>query len=285
FINSRPHLWRVLFTTGSGRGANLQREIEEEAREFGDILQFRFLDTPHSGQRKTMGALMELNEDAQFQRCKPKFLLKVTDDTFVNMPAFVHWLASKFPAGKQTGLYVGHTVHGDVPDRNPQRTGYVSESIYPYPAFPDYNKNPAYLISWDLIPRLAGEIPKLEPIGVDDVYVGVLMARIGVRPQFNDHFVMLEGPMDVCMHLRMFFISHLRPSGLEARLFRSAPNREGRSTTEWIVKVVQEQHQAKAVKPGGAQLLINFHRETAQVPRMRKFLHVLIRTAPRLQPP
>uniref|UniRef100_A0A1I8G6A0 Hexosyltransferase n=1 Tax=Macrostomum lignano TaxID=282301 RepID=A0A1I8G6A0_9PLAT len=196
---------------GQRPGANLQREIEEEAREFGDILQFRFLDTPHSGQRKTMGALMELNEDAQFQRCKPKFLLKVTDDTFVNMPAFVHWLASKFPAGKQTGLYVGHTVHGDVPDRNPQRTGYVSESIYPYPAFPDYNKNPAYLISWDLIPRLAGEIPKLEPIGVDDVYVGVLMARIGVRPQFNDHFVMLEGPMDVCMHLRMFFISHLPP--------------------------------------------------------------------------
>uniref|UniRef100_A0A1I8GDL4 Hexosyltransferase n=1 Tax=Macrostomum lignano TaxID=282301 RepID=A0A1I8GDL4_9PLAT len=163
FINSRPHLWRVLFTTGSGRGANLQREIEEEAREFGDILQFRFLDTPHSGQRKTMGALMELNEDAQFQRCKPKFLLKVTDDTFVNMPAFVHWLAAKFPA---VGI---------------------------------------------LIPRLAGEIPKLEPIGVDDVYIGVLMARIGVRPQFNDHFVMLEGPMDVCMHLRMFFISHLPP--------------------------------------------------------------------------
>ena len=164
--------WKTVFLLGQSRAKNHSELLLREQAFYGDMIRADYYEHYWNQTLK-----IEMGFEWAARYCSFTFLLKADDDVFINPPAVIAVLnRTTTPRHK---LYMGYVY------RNPvvQRTGKWSlrQEEYNGTHYPDFCAGPGYILSLDVVHSFVsifGRIPKFK---FDDVYVGMLAAKIGLR--------------------------------------------------------------------------------------------------------
>lgn len=166
-----------LFIMGKVNNDTIQRELEKESANYGDIIQGAFTEHFRNQTYKSIMALtwMKLNcEHAQF-------LLITKDNTMVNPYHLVDFLL-KQTLGQAEELLYCSTLPNSGPVRNPADKLYVSRFEYPYSKLPPHCEGFAYVMSRKVSSRLLQAAETVPFLWLDDVYVtGMLPLKANVK--------------------------------------------------------------------------------------------------------
>ena len=179
--NALHRKWKTVFLIGEASSVDISYRISREAQIFGDIIQG---DYPETFTNKVFKIESGFEWAAKY--CSFKYLLKTDDDVFVNTRGLIEFLTQTGTAN--TDFYFGHLMHG-----NPVlRHGFygVSEEDHPENTYKDYISGGGYVLSRDLVLKLIPMFDIVKPLKVDDAYIGILAADLGVQPISSTTFLM-----------------------------------------------------------------------------------------------
>ncbi|XP_077985335.1 beta-1,3-galactosyltransferase 1-like [Glandiceps talaboti] len=174
-------------------------KVRNEYDRFGDILFVDMKDTYRNLVNKTI-LIMHW---AALYCSNAKYVMKVDDDVYVNMVNLVHMLESS-PRNR----YVVSVVHGHiVPIRTKKSKFYVSEEDWPEKLYPPYPSGPAYVMSYDVTRDIYLHALNTPLFVWEDVYVGVVLKKIGIKLTSNTGFDSLAPKRRLC-ELQKLITSH-----------------------------------------------------------------------------
>uniref|UniRef100_A0A8C2WGG1 Hexosyltransferase n=1 Tax=Cyclopterus lumpus TaxID=8103 RepID=A0A8C2WGG1_CYCLU len=155
----------------------LAAALEEESRTRGDIIQVNFQD---SYQNLTIKTMMMMNWLAT--HCpNASYVMKVDADSFVN----IFYLLGRLRSSPGRGFITGSVISDGRPRRDMRSKWRVSEELYPDSSFPPYVSGAGYVFSGDLAPRISWASRFVKVIPLEDVYVGLCLRVLGVRPVYS----------------------------------------------------------------------------------------------------
>lgn len=201
----------TLFMVGVASDPGLAKLLVEEARERGDLIQGRFLDTYSNLTLKTLSML------GWARRFCPQahFMAKVDDDVLFNPSALLHFLNKSRNPYEQVDLYLGRVHLRVAPDRDPESKHYLPAGAYPPSVFPDYCSGTAYVLSRSALLKIslaATASPLSTPLPPEDVFVGLCARAAGVLPSHCPLFSGGPGvPYGRCCYQAMVSIHHIPP--------------------------------------------------------------------------
>ncbi|XP_036606188.1 beta-1,3-galactosyltransferase 2-like [Trichosurus vulpecula] len=189
----------------------LRALLEEEDREHGDLLQVGFLDTYHN---LTLKILTGLEWMAQY--CPTAhYVLKVDNDVFLNPSFLVHQVL--WPNGpRQLDFITGYIYRDARPERRPGHKWYMPPELYSQNEYPDYCAGPGYVMSGSLALRILTIAQRFKAIYVEDVFVGLCLKQLGVKPTPAppNTFLMLRRKYNHCAFHRLVLVHHFQPQEL-----------------------------------------------------------------------
>lgn len=201
----------TFFMVGVASDNGLSKLLIEEARERGDLIQGRFLDTYSNLTLKTLSML------GWARRFCPQihFVAKVDDDVLFNPSALLHFLNKSRNPYEQGDLYLGRVHLRVAPDRDPKSKHYLPTGAYPPSVFPDYCSGTAYVLSRSTLLKIslaASASPLSTPLPPEDVFVGLCARAAGVLPS---HCPLFSGgpvvPFGRCCYQAMVSIHNIPP--------------------------------------------------------------------------
>ncbi|XP_012715633.2 beta-1,3-galactosyltransferase 5 [Fundulus heteroclitus] len=201
----------TLFMVGVSSDPGLGKLLIEEAREKGDLIQGRFLDSYSNLTLKTLAML------GWARRFCPQahFVAKVDDDVFFNPSALLHFLNKSQNPYEQGDLYLGRVHLHVAPNRDPDSKHYLPSGAYPLSVFPDYCSGTAYVFSRSALLKVAlaaSASPLSTPLPPEDVFVGLCAHAAGVRPT---HCPLFSGgppvPYGRCCYQTMVSVHQITP--------------------------------------------------------------------------
>lgn len=201
----------TLFMVGVSPDPGLSKLLIEEARERGDLVQGRFVDTYSNLTLKTLSML------GWARRFCPQahFTAKVDDDVLFNPSALLRFLNKSRNPYEQGDLYLGRVHLRVAPDRDPDSKHYLPSGAYPPSVFPDYCSGTAYVLSRSALLKIAlaaSALPLSTPLPPEDVYVGLCARTAGVLPSHCPLFSGGPGvPFSRCCYQAMVSIHHVMP--------------------------------------------------------------------------
>lgn len=201
----------TFFMVGVASDPGLAKLLIEEARERGDLIQGRFLDTYSNLTLKTLSML------GWARRFCPQahFVAKVDDDVLFNPSALLHFLNRSRNPYEQGDLYLGRVHLRVAPDRDPDSKHYLPSGAYPSSVFPDYCSGTAYVLSRSALLKIslaASASPLSTPLPPEDVFVGLCARAAGVLPSHCPLFSGGPGvPYGRCCYQAMVSIHHTSP--------------------------------------------------------------------------
>ncbi|XP_030641129.1 beta-1,3-galactosyltransferase 4 [Chanos chanos] len=212
-IQVRGHRVLTLFMVGQASDPVLAKELIQEARERGDLIQGRFQDTYANLTLKTLSMLGWARRFCS----QTRFLAKVDDDVLFNPAALLRYLnhSQGEPVNNKVDLYLGRVHMQVMPDRNPNSKHYLSESAFRGTVFPDYCSGTAYVLSRSAVLKIslaaaATALPK--PLPPEDVFVGLCAHMAGITPT---HCPLFSGgpavPYGRCCYQTMVSVHHIMP--------------------------------------------------------------------------
>lgn len=178
---------RRVFLLGYNHG--VQKQVDIEALEHGDIVQEDFWDHYSNITFKT---IMGINWVAQY--CpKAKFSFYVDDDVFLILNNLKKLRKSTF---RESGLMLGKVLSSSTPYRDNTSKWFVSWEDYPFDKYPKYLAGFAYLMTADVVKRFSLAIPYIQPIPIDDTYLGIVAEKLKIPLKNQYGFVMRKpGPV------------------------------------------------------------------------------------------
>lgn len=201
----------TLFVVGVANDPGLGKLLIEEAREQGDLIQGRFLDTYSNLTLKTLSML------GWARRFCPQahFMAKVDDDVLFNPSSLLHFLNKSRNPYEQGDVYLGRVHLHVAPDRDPGSKHYLPSGAYPPSVFPDYCSGTAYVLSRSALVKIslaASASPLSTPLPPEDVFVGLCARAAGVLPTHSPLFSGGPGvPYGRCCYQAMVSIHHIAP--------------------------------------------------------------------------
>ena len=188
----------LLFSLGISQIDSCNKLIIEEHCNYSDIVQENYIDSFYNLTRKVLGQIKWINQFCS----SAKYFMTTDDDMYINMPNLFKYLKSK---NKNT-VYVGCVHFGSSPNHDLSSKYYVPRNIYPGLYYPDYCPGAGYVISTDVVQLLYKIIPSVPMLYIDDVYIGILMKKIGVVPEHNARFF-CEGKVSTDTCICSYFIT------------------------------------------------------------------------------
>lgn len=215
-VQVRGHRVMTLFVVGQPSDLVLGKELIEESKERGDLIQGRFIDTYGNLTLKTLAML------GWARRFCPqaRFLAKVDDDVMFNPSALLQYLDVNFKTGEDelADLYLGRVHMRVAPDHNLRSKHFTSESTYTRTGFPDYCSGTAYVLSRPAVVKLslaAASMTLSRPLLPEDVFVGICAHRAGITPT---HSPLFSGgpavPYSRCCYQTMVSVHHTKPGDM-----------------------------------------------------------------------
>lgn len=106
---------------------------------------------------------------------------------------------------------------------------FVSEEDYPHETFAPYIIGEAYLISKDVLLSVISHVPQQSLFSVEDAYIGMLAAKIGVSPQGNKGFLRHSKPYTwhTCDYRRILASLNAMPNDLSEMFEESLRSERG----------------------------------------------------------
>lgn len=169
-----------LFLLGRGQGelgALQQRALQAESRRHRDIVQQDFVD---SYKNLTIKTLMGMNWVAA--HCPgASYVMKTDSDVFVNTEYLVSkLLRPELPPRRN--YFTGNNMRGFGPNRNQNSKWYMPPELYPGDKYPTFCSGTGYVFSGDLAGKIYRVSLRVRRLHLEDVYVGVCLARLGIEP-------------------------------------------------------------------------------------------------------
>ncbi|XP_040001187.1 beta-1,3-galactosyltransferase 2-like isoform X2 [Xiphias gladius] len=172
-------LVETLFILGMPGGANAEQEqemLKEENRQHHDLIQSNFQDSYHNLTIKTMVMLEWLSEHCT----GASYAMKIDSDMLLNVQNLIKLLLNPSTAKQNymTGLVWWHSPVL----RNPYRKFYMPRYVFAEPEYPPYPLGMAYIMSLDLPGKILSVSPQIEPIYIEDAYLGMCLKHLGISP-------------------------------------------------------------------------------------------------------
>lgn len=156
----------------------LNKLLELEQREFGDILQWDFSDTFYNLTLKQMLFLEWMERNCP----KAHFLLNGDDDVFAHTDNMVMYLQSLEDNDGSKHLFTGHLIQNVGPIRAAGSKYFIPVQVQKAESYPPYCGGGGFLLSGYTamtIYRMSQSVPILP---IDDVYMGMCLAKAGLGP-------------------------------------------------------------------------------------------------------
>ncbi|XP_001365994.2 beta-1,3-galactosyltransferase 2-like [Monodelphis domestica] len=203
-----------LFVLGLPRpifAQEIQVLLEEEDREYGDLLQVGFLDTYRN---LTLKVLMGLEWMAHY--CPTaRYVLKVDNDVFLNPSFLVHQLLHPNQP-PQPNFITGHIYTDSEPQRSLEDKWYMPPELYPQEKYPVYCGGPGYVLSVSLALRVLTVAQRLKAIYLEDVFIGLCIQELGVQPTPAppDTFLIVRQEYEHCAFHQLALVHQYKPQEL-----------------------------------------------------------------------
>lgn len=159
--------------------------IQIESKHYKDIVQQDFIDVYRNNTVKTiMGFNWAVSNCAE-----SSYLFFVDDDYIVNIPNVLEYLKAHYKRHDGQGsLYAGYRWEKAYPKRSNTSKWYVSEEDYPCKYWPPYVGGGSVVISKDIAKKMTDAFPHIKPIFIDDVYIGIVAATLGINVTMEGKF-------------------------------------------------------------------------------------------------
>lgn len=206
----------TLFYVGlpeGGQVSSVQDQLEEESKRHADIIQMDFQDTYQNLTIKTMMMMNWLGTHCP----NASYAMKVDADIFVN----VFLLLRRLRSSPRQAFITGSVISDGRPRRDQNSKWYISEELYPEDSFPWYVSGAGYVFSADLASRISWASRFVRMIPLEDVYVGLCLRVLGVRPVYSRTLLTLRNLFEVrnleydrCTFSQLVIVNGIKPSQL-----------------------------------------------------------------------
>ncbi|XP_045073047.1 beta-1,3-galactosyltransferase 1-like [Coregonus clupeaformis] len=174
-FGNKVHLFFLLGLPSGERTEQLQEKVLQESKEHQDLLQSDFIDSYKNLTIKTMVMMEWLSS-----RCpNASYAMKIDSDMFLNVHNLVYMLLLHSP--KQNYM-TGMVASGAAVLRDPSSKWYFPHEAFPEPVYPPYALGLGYVFTLDLPGKLVEASRHVKAIYIEDVYLGLCMRHLGIRP-------------------------------------------------------------------------------------------------------
>nr|XP_020454847.1 beta-1,3-galactosyltransferase 2-like [Monopterus albus] len=196
----------------SGQVSGFQDMLEEEHRKHADIIQMTFLESYQNLTIKTMMMIKWVVTHCP----NASYVMKVDSDNFVNVFYILRWLRS-LPRQR----FITGSVISDGRPRRDKSKWSLSEEQYPEDSFPPYVSGAGYVFSADLAARISWASRFVPMISLEDVYVGLCLRVLGIRPVYAISLPTLRNLFELrmleynrCIFAKLIIVNGFKPSKL-----------------------------------------------------------------------
>lgn len=162
----------------------LLQDLQEEHKNYRDLVQQEFLDTFHNLTIKLLLQFRWMHENCAHAR----FMMSADDDVFVHMPNLVRYLQD-LRRRNVRDHWVGHVHRGAPPIRSKNSKYFMPFDMYQWNSYPDYTAGAGYVISGDVAAKIYQATLSLNAsMYIDDVFMGICAIAAGVSPQEHVYF-------------------------------------------------------------------------------------------------
>lgn len=165
---------RLLFFIGRSGNFRIEKRLQTENEVFNDIIRFGFKENYFKLTYKTVAML-----EFVMKRCSnAKFLIKVDDDTFLNVPNALEFIQKQ----KNTTRSIFGQISDGVPQRYNVDKYYLNKKEFSGDSFPPYYYGGLYMITGDLVMDLYYTALDTPFFKLEDVFLtGLVRVKLGVR--------------------------------------------------------------------------------------------------------
>ena len=204
--------WKTMFLLGQPQHLTEKRYLSSETEIYGDIVQGFQTDSYYNLTLKT-----EMGLEWAAKYCDFDFLLKADDDVFVNSYKLVDYLRK--PQTPKSKLYLGNVAQRSSTVRDGKWA--LSYQEYKRDILPKFCLGPAYVLSMDLVHRFVEIFDPRKPLKLEDVYIGMLAAKVGVTPRKHQGFQTYSKNRQ-CSHSDKLIVIHEASPSCIIKLFNKA---------------------------------------------------------------
>uniref|UniRef100_A0A3B3WP16 Hexosyltransferase n=1 Tax=Poecilia mexicana TaxID=48701 RepID=A0A3B3WP16_9TELE len=176
---------RTVFLLGIPRNRSSlplwDRLLAYESQAFQDVLLWDFEDTFFNLTLKETHFLEWVNSSCPHV----KFIFKGDADVYVNVENILEMLQDREP-GKD--LFVGDIIMNAKPIRRRTSKYYIPEFVYGVGLYPSYAGGGGFVMSGHTARRLSSACQQVELFPIDDVFLGMCLQLIGVKPLRHQGF-------------------------------------------------------------------------------------------------
>ncbi|BHF73965.1 hypothetical protein SprV_0401704900 [Sparganum proliferum] len=167
----------VLFSLGLPANGQIPPDLLEEVGQFDDILLASYTDTYYNLTLKTISNLRFVHRHCLHASSTFVFL---DDHHEINLKQLRRFF-SNFPLSEVRRSIFGHINARSLVMRSNESKWMTERRAFPFPKYPQYASGPCYIIGADLISKfsIAAAFTRLFP--VEDVFVGIIAAKLGLR--------------------------------------------------------------------------------------------------------
>ena len=149
---------------------------------FHDIIQGSFIDSYRNNTHKT---IMAYNWITNFCYNSEKILF-IDDDIYLNIIILDSLLKRQDIFGKNA-VFSGLLNLHEKPERSLLSKWHVSYDDYPCDLYPPYLAGMAIVASIDVVKMFKGIFPYVRYFDIDDVYLGLVSLKLGIKPVNNPY--------------------------------------------------------------------------------------------------
>lgn len=185
--------WRTVFLVAQTSNPMELDSLSRESEIYGDLVRAKYHDNYFNQTLK-----IQMGFEWAVRYCKFSFLLKINDDTFVDTRALLALL--KDPNTPQEKLYMGRVA----PRAVPQRSGKfgVSKEEYSGKFYPPFCPGFGIVFSVDVVTLFVDLFHTIPAFKLDDVYLGLLAAKAGVKATHQSGFDVHPKPAVKCTTMK-----------------------------------------------------------------------------------
>ena len=186
--------WKTLFLVAQTRNQTESEALLKEDERYRDLIRADYYEHYWN---QTLKIQMAFEWASLY--CNFSFLLKMDDDTFVNVKSLISVLAKpKIPKEK---LYMGHCYKRPVVKRRGKWK--VSYEDYNQTFYPDFCSGCGIVLSFDVVHLFVDLYAVVPWFKIDDVYIGMLAEKAGVKAKYMRKFHKKKPPINVnCVNVK-----------------------------------------------------------------------------------
>ncbi|XP_030828170.1 beta-1,3-galactosyltransferase 1 [Strongylocentrotus purpuratus] len=209
----------TLFLLAKNTNPRHQSLVEQESKQYKDIIMEDFMDTYKNLTLKTMMGL----KWASIFCPQADYVMKTDDDMYVQFANIITYLSK--PTVPTKNYVTGFVINGG-PIRDPKSKWYMPKETYPGSKYPPFCSGTGYMMSGD-VPGKVYETSLHTPfLYLEDVFFATCINSLHIVPVNNKGFNNWRTPYSYCKYKRIF-TTHMVPPTEMQRIWNDQKTQKG----------------------------------------------------------